>query len=326
MAAVGVGALAAPAPALAADLPAAPNLVADPAEADRDFVRWLSVHDPRATVRSVARSALLGDTATAFLTSGYTSAVDLAARNRARQLDYANRMASTHPAQFYPWVNATAQRAANGTDAELAAYSSTGYAAALANDNAKVPYDDGAAQVTQADRNFVRLLVIAGTGATVQDRAAYAETDAEVAELVRYGWLSAAGIDADTFRAQYVADEWTRWRDARVAAVSAAAAEQAAQAGTASPAAAIQGWRNLLTRCGRNPTGWAGLEQFARARADAWTRILQTTSLPAAVANLPGVRAQWLSEATGAAERSAWWNDLIVYAQAATDAWADADI
>ena len=206
-AAVAASVLALPAPARA-ELPPAPNLVANPAEADRDFVRWLSVHDPRAGVRSVARSTLLSSNAgavSAFIASGYQAAADRDAQTRVRQLDYANRMAGTHPAQSYPWVNAAALRAANGTDAELAEFSSTGYAAALAKDNAKVPYDDGAAQVTPEDRDFVDGLAIADPAPAVRERARLVTTDADVAEFLRYGWLSAAGIDSDSFRAQYVA-------------------------------------------------------------------------------------------------------------------------
>ncbi|WP_203819395.1 hypothetical protein [Paractinoplanes ferrugineus] len=313
-AAVTVGALLAPSRALAAQglaaqglaAQAVPTIVADPELADREFVRWLSVHDPRAAVRSAARSALISSggaaASTAFLTAGYKSAADRAAQTRARQLDYANRMADTHAVQFYPWVNASAVRAVNGTDAELAEFSSTGYAAALAKDKAKTPYDDGAALVTEADRSFVVRLAVSGQIPAVTSRALRVETDAEVAEFLRYGWFSAAGIDLDSFRGGYVDDEWQRWHDAR----------QMTAAGA---------WTVLLSRLARQPTLWAERQRFALDRVDAWTRALQlagsagTPLLTAATTKGSPVRTQWTSEASDAAEQTVWWSDLIAYAE-----------
>jgi hypothetical protein len=324
VAAAAAGALAGPSPTLAA---AAPDLVANPAAADRDFVRWLSVRDPRAEVGSAALAALNGGTVTAFLTSGYASAADQAAQARARHLDYASRTVTAHPAQIYPWVNAAARRAVNGTDAELAAFSSTGYAVTLAKDNAAVPYDDGAAQVDQEARDFVEDLAYLDPSTTVRERARNVITDADVAEFLRYGWLSAARIDVDAFRAQYVADEWVRWREARQATATAVAVEQAARAGTADPVAAIHGWDTVRTRFARQPAGWAERERFARTRVDGWTRNVLTLGwstsplLGALVSEGSAVRSQWTSELTHAAEQADWWNQLVQYAQAAANAW-----
>src|SRR4051794_1482581 len=96
--AVAVGVLAAPAAAAEPDV-----------QADRSFVQWLSIHDPRAAVRSPARAALLHSSGavaiTAFLDSGYEAAAGRAGDTRVRQTDYATRMLNTHPAQYYPWVN-----------------------------------------------------------------------------------------------------------------------------------------------------------------------------------------------------------------------------
>jgi hypothetical protein len=330
VAAVAVSAAVVPSPALAAkaatavtrarqsaDLPAAPTLVADQAMADREFVRWLSVHDPRAFVRSAARSAQLSGRPAAiaeFLASGYESAERLASDIRARHLDYANRMASTHAAQFYPWVNAAARRAAIGTDAELAEFSSAGYAAALAKDRAKVPYDDGAALVTPADRVVVADLSVNDPGAAVRERAAGVVTDAEVAEFLRYGWVSAAGIDSDRFRAQYVAEERVLWSAAKDAVLGALAADQTE---------AAQAWTAVSTHFADEPAGWTGRERFARDRADAWAQILVTAAASPSplwaslAARGAAVRKQWAAEATHAAERAVWWTDLIGYAAAA---------
>jgi len=336
VAAVAVSVLAVPKPALA-DLPPAPNLVANPVAADRDFVRWLSVHDPRATVRSVARSTLLSGGGTdeaaikAFLTSGYATALDQAAQTRTRQLDYANRMASTHPAQFYPWVNAAALRAASGTAAELAEFSSTGYAAALAKDDAKVPYDDGAAQVTEEDYEVIGIVARTDAAPTVRRRAGEVTTDADVAEFLRYGWVSAAGIDSDSFREQYVAGEWEQWRFARQDTLLAVTADRAARAGTANPSAAIRGWQNVKNRFAPMPPTWTYEQQSARDQVNTWTRNLQFAAGSTGplwtqfAAKAPAVRTQWVAEVNGAIEQTAWWNNLVGYAAAAADEWLHSD-
>ncbi|GIF22454.1 hypothetical protein BJ973_002775 [Actinoplanes tereljensis] len=316
---VALGALAVPSPAQA--FSEAPTLVTDPPAAERDFVRWLSIHDPRATVRSVARTALLSSDGaaaiTAFLASGYASAATRAAETRARQLDYATRMADTHPAQYYPWVNATARRAANGTDTELADYSSTGYAAALKNDNAQIPYDDGAALVTEDDRELVSGVADADPSLVVRDRAAGVTTDAEVAEFLRYGWLSAAGIATDEFRAQYVADERSLWSEARQQTATAVAVA------ATNPVAAIQLWYSVRTRFAPLPTGWTARQRYALARSDDWRRTVQTAAASASplwaplAARGPALSTQWYAEVTNAADQAAWWTALLQYAQAA---------
>ncbi|MEV4349539.1 hypothetical protein AB0J83_34190 [Actinoplanes sp. NPDC049596] len=315
-AAVAVTGLAAASPARAvspAAGDAAPNLVADQEAADRDFVRWLSVHDPRALVRSPARSALLHSSGaaaiTAFLTSGYKSAAERAATTRVRQLDYANRMAATHAAQFYPWVNAAARRAAAGSDAELAEFSSTGYAAALAKDNAKVPYDDGAARVTQDDRDFAAQLAVLDLGPAVQQRALEVTTDAEVAEFLRYGLSSAAQIDSDDFRALYVAEEWALWPEAK------SLTGRAVTAGD--PAAALLAWHDVAELAARPAQRWTERQQFAQRRVNDWSAI--AGSGRPLLGGAAAVRTQWAAEVTNAAGQTAWWNDLLQYAAAASE-------
>ena len=326
LAAAGVAASALGVPSRALAAPRPPTLVADPAAADRDFVRWLSVHDPRAAVRAAAAAAVTGGAA-AFLATGYASASSQAAQARANDLDYANRMATGHPAQSYPWVNAAAGRAANGTDAELATFRATGYAAALAADEAHVPYDDGAALVDPEDFDLVRGIRYIDTGPTVLERSAEVRTDADVAEFLRHGWLSAARIDVDAYRAQYVAHEWDRWREARYRVPVAVSLDQAAREGTADPYAAMRAWDDVRERFARQPSGWAERERYARSRADDWLRISYTAAdresplwAPLTV-EAPDVRSQWLAEFTGATQQGAWWSELIQYAQAARDEW-----
>ncbi|MFC3737314.1 hypothetical protein [Paractinoplanes deccanensis] len=312
--AVSAGVLAAPSPVTAAPVlvTAAPVLVTNPAQADRDFARWLSVHDPREGVRSAARSALDTGGATAFLASGYASAVDRAARARTGHLDFANRMAAEHTPQSYPWVHAAARRAAIGTDAELAEFAATGYPAALQKDQAKVPYDDGAAQVTDEDRDLAASLGGVPLGATVQERAADLTTDAGIAEFLRHGLLSAAGIDADTHRAQYVAHEWAQWNEARQLTLQALAAEESGD-----PDAVAWAWQTVTTRFPRQPSGWSERERLARNRADAWAWLAAGATRSETLLQASAVREQWLSETTTATERSTWWTELLRYALSA---------
>ncbi|WP_203786672.1 hypothetical protein [Paractinoplanes rishiriensis] len=332
-AAVVGGALVAPSPAraaasrarLAADLAAAPNLVADQAAAARDLVRWLSVRDPRASVRSAAETALNGDAAE-FIRSGHPMAVNEADRDRLRQLDYANATAAAHPAPTHPWVNSVARRAANGSDAELAAFAKAGFAAELAKDQANIPYDDGAAYVTPDDHDYVWGLSRYGTG-TVLERAAEVQTDADVAEFLRHGWISAATIDVEAHRAQYVVDEWIRWQDARQVVRTAVSIDEAAREGLTSPLVAVQAWNEVSTRFARQPSGWTQRERYAHAQLDEWLRNLATAGSMAGphwaafAAKGTVVRSLWVTEINAAIEQTAWWTTLIRYAQDTAAGW-----
>ncbi|MEV6305936.1 hypothetical protein AB0M02_41440 [Actinoplanes sp. NPDC051861] len=315
--AVALGALVTPTPAQAG----LPPVLYDQVAQDREFVRWLSVQDPRAAVRSRARGALVnggeaGITAFLFPTvlpsgeikpSGFDAGAAQAADTRTRQTDYAARMATTHPAQFYPWVNAAARRAQAGTEAELAEFASTGYTAALNKDNAKIPYDDGAALVTPFDRAFVANLAVSDESDQVRDRAENVVTDADVAEFLRYGWLSAAGIDNEAFRSAYVADEWARWHEARRLIGVALTADEADARGA---------WQNVAAVTVPARDAWAEREPVAKIRMDAWllasaTAESQSNALWSnLVTKAPPMRTQWRNEGSNVAARLTWWNNL----------------
>ncbi|GGN91069.1 hypothetical protein GCM10010112_76980 [Actinoplanes lobatus] len=319
VAAAGVGALVAPSPAFAAGPPA---LVTNPAQADREFVLWLSVHDPRRSVREAATAALAtAAQVTTFLASGYQAALDQAAQIRAGHLDFANSKAAAHPASTFPWVAAAARRALEGTDAELAEFAGTGYAAALRDDQAGIAYDDGAALVTPADWDFLSTLVALDAGTSIYQRARFVDTDADLAEFLRHGLLSAAAVDLDLLRAQYVADEWAKWPELRFRTVQAVEIDQAARAGTASPATAVRAWQDLINRFNRQPSYWSQGERLTRTRSEAWGRVSQragassTFYLDPIVGGAAAVRGRWLTETSNAAERSAWWTTLIRYAE-----------
>ncbi|WP_250031393.1 hypothetical protein [Paractinoplanes maris] len=325
---VAVGAAALPPAARAAERSVAPNLVADLAAAERDFVRWLSVSDPRTPVRAAAEAAVTG-AATAFLASGYATAVTQAAQVRASNLAFANRMATGHPAQSFPWVDAEARRAAAGTDDELAAFAGTGYSAALAKDDARIPYDDGAALVTEADHDAVYGVRFLDQGRTASERAAAVRTDADAAEFLRYGWISAARIDVDEFRAQYVADEWLRWQHARSETVRAVTVDRAAREGTADAYSALRAWDSVRTLFARQPAAWTERERYARDRSEQWLRISYQTADATSplwaglTVEAPAVRSRWLAERTGAARQSVWWSELNQYARVAYQEWLD---
>jgi hypothetical protein len=324
-AAIAVSALVAPVAATAAETK--PVLVADPAGAERDFVRWLSVHDPRPVVRETAQPTLTGGDATTFLAAGYTAAADRAARERAWQLDFADRTAAAYPARTHPWVHAAARRAAAGTDDELAGFAAGGFTAALAQDDAGRPYDDGAGQVTPDDRALVADLGHRDPNLTVRHRAADVRTDAEVAEFLRHGWLSAARLDLDAFRAEYVAGEWAGWDEARYHIGVAVTADRQARQGTAPPIAAVTAWRTVGTRAVKKPAIWTERERYAQGRADTWTRTALTATaspspLRAALAtDAPAVHAGWIAEARHAADQRTWWQTLIRYAQDTATLW-----
>ncbi|GAA0473291.1 hypothetical protein Aca07nite_85780 [Actinoplanes capillaceus] len=325
VAAAGVGALVAPSPAFAAGPPA---LVTNPAQADREFVLWLSVHDPRESVRAAATAALAtAAQVTAFLATGYQAALDQAAQIRASHLDFANSKAAAHPAPSFPWVAAAARRAIEGTDAERAEFAGTGYAAALRDDQAGIAYDDGAALVTPADRDFLSTLVILDAGTSIYQRARFVDTDADLAEFLRHGLLSAAAVDLELLRAQYVADEWAKWPEVRFRTVQATEIEQAARAGTASPATAVQAWQQLINRFNRQPSYWSQGERLGRTRSEAWGRVSQragassTPYLDPIVGEAAAVRGRWLTETSNAAERSVWWTTLIRYAEDTVIDW-----
>jgi hypothetical protein len=302
----------------------------DPAAADRMFVQWLSVEDPRPAVRSAARGALLssaGDAAIAdFLIAGWDGAIARAAQARTRNVDFTTRMVNTHPAQFYPRVNAAGRRALAGTDAQLDEFVRTGYAKALEFDRKDIDDDRAqAGQVRQEDRAFVTRLSTDDPGAQVRAWAGRAvapgTTDADIAEFFGYGWVSASGLDMQTFHTR-IADEDRRWRvDSRRLFAEAEAAEKAARetAGEAQAqmrAAAARAWGAVSAQTGPARVAWADAEQVALRQADNWLLISQaagtatSTNWSTIAAAAQGTRADWLTEQQNAATQASSWTAL----------------
>ena len=335
-----MGVLAVPATAWAAGPPVAAISAAsdwDPAAADRLFVRWLSTDDPRPAVRSAARSALLssaGDAAIAdFLNVGWDAAITRAEQARTRNVDFTTRMVGTHPAQFYPRVNAAGRRALAGTDAQLDEFVRTGYAKALELDRKDIADDAAqAGQVRQEDRVFVARLSTDDPGAQVRAWAGRAvaagTTDADVAEFFVYGWVSASGLDMQMFRTR-IADADRQWRvQSRRLVAEAQAAEKAARetAGEAQAqlrAAAARAWAAVGAQTGPARVAWADAEQVALRQADTWLLVSQaagtaTSSNWQAIAGAaPATRAGWLSEQQNTAAQASSWTALYQQALAA---------
>jgi hypothetical protein len=338
-----VGLLGVSGPASAAGLPGSAVMslaVYDPAAADRMFVQWLSVEDPRLAVRSAARSALLsstGDAAIAtFLNTGYDAAIVRAEQTRTRNVDFTTRMVATHPAQYYPRVNAAGNRALAGTDAQLDEFVRTGYAAALELDRSDIDDDnEQAAEIRQEDRDFVVRLSVDDPGAQVRAWAVRAvapgTTDADVVEFFQYGWVSASGLDMQKHRTR-IADEDRRWRVqsrrlvAEAEAAEKAARETAGEAQVQARAAAARAWAAVGAQTGPARVAWADAEQVALHQADTWLAVSQaagtaTSSNWLAIAGAaPATRTEWLTEQENAAAQAASWIALYQQALAAETA------
>jgi hypothetical protein len=306
----------------------------DPAAADRLFVRWVSADDPRLAVRSAARNALLSSAAaiTQFLNVGWDAAITRAAQTHSRNLDFTTRMVNTHSAQFYPRVNAAGRRALAGTHAQLEEFVRTGYAKALERDRQDLADDtDQAGQVLQGDRDFVTRLSIDDPGVQVRAWAGRAvtagTTDADVAEFLRYGWVSASGLDMQLFRTR-IADEDRRWRvQSRLLVTEAQAAEKAARetAGEAQEqlrAAAARAWGAVRAQASPARVAWADAEQVALRQAETWLLVSHaaatatSTNWSTIAGTAQSTRAGWLSEQANATAQASSWAAL--YQQALT--------
>ncbi|MBL7260836.1 hypothetical protein [Paractinoplanes lichenicola] len=307
----------------------------DPAEADRLFVQWLSGNEPRLAVRSAARGALQGgpEAIATFLLTGWDAAILRAEQTRTRNVDFTKRMINTHPLQFYPRVNAAGRRALAGTDEQLAEFVSSGYAKALELDRKDIQDDaDQAAAIRQGDRDYVTLLSTEDPGAQVRAWAGRAvapgTTDADVVEFFRYGWVTASGLDMQTFRTR-LADEDRRWHlksrelvvDAQRA--EAAARDTAGEAQVQARAAAARAWALVGAQTGPAKVAWADAEQVALRQADTWLLVSQAAANSASTnwltiaAASQDARADWETERANAAAQAASWTALHQQALAA---------
>ncbi|MGK5680084.1 hypothetical protein [Actinoplanes sp. URMC 104] len=301
------------------------------AEANRLFVRWISTDDPRSAVRSAARSALLssrGDAAiTDFINTGWDAAIARAAQNKTRNINFITRMVNTHPAQYYPRVNASGRRALlNGTDDVLERWVNTDYAVALAADQKDIDDDEQAADlVRQQDRDYITVLSTEDPGAQVRAWAGRAvapgTTDADVVEFFRYGWVSASQLDMQTFRNR-IADENRRWLVqsqrlvAEAQAAEKAARETAGEAQAQMRAAAARAWAAVGAQTGPARVAWADAEQVALRQAETWLQVFlaantaTSTNWETIAGSSQATREEWEAERLNASTQAATWAAL----------------
>jgi hypothetical protein len=333
--AVAVGGVAHALPAYAAAATEAQDPV-DRAASDKQFVRWVAGKDPRSTVRVSAWSALISNNpdaaVAAFLRSGYDYAKRRAAETRARNLDFAKRVLSTHTAEHSPEVHAAAKRAVNGTDTDRELFARTGYAAAKERDRqAREAAGEHARAIVQADRDYVAMLRDHDPGPQIRASAAWAlrpgSTDSDLVEFFAYGWASGAALDLATFCTQ-AADNDAVWR-VRVARLvtDAQAAERAAQEASGEAAekareAAAQAWRDAGDGTDPARSAWRDAQTIADAQAANW-RAVVIAATAATGPNWEAVidparanEAEWIAEQEFAAEQARFWTALLEQALA----------
>ncbi|MFI5492442.1 hypothetical protein [Actinoplanes sp. NPDC051859] len=314
--------VAGPVPATAAVVR---GVSAEQAKTDQDFVRWLSTSDYRAQVRDAARAALGSDgSVAAFLASGFRVAAGRYEQIRVGHVDFATRMVITHPAAKSPWVHAAGRRALQGTDAELATFARTEYAAALKRDKKKVTLTRD--RVRQGDRDAVVRLRDGDPGTQVRAWAGHAAavgaSDAEVAEFLTHCWASSAGLDLQWHR-QRSADDEVRWRaQVRVLVAEAETAEKAAQRATGSQreqarADAARAWAAVGAQTVEPRAAWAAALQVAQRQTETWSRSAAGPRSRIVEEAAPGMHKQWSAQLNNAVAQAASWQALHDQAAAA---------
>ena len=335
------GLLMAPAPVLAAGALTAAAIEAayDEAAANREFVRWLSVDAERPAVRSAARSALLSTRPGAideFLLTGWDAAIKRHDDKLASNTSFAARMVTRHPAQFYPRVNAAARRALTASFEELQYFVSTGYAEELDLDRRHIADDKARAdQVRQDDRDYVTLLSTDDPGAQVRAWAGRAvapgTTDADVAEFLGYGWVSASKLDLQMYRNK-LADNDRAWRLSVKSLFEEAqraekeARETVGEAQAQKRAAAARAWGTVDAQTSPARVAWADAEQVALRQAETWLQVSQaagnaTSSNWLTISESAlDTRSEWISEQQSASTQASFWialHNQAVQAEAA---------
>ncbi|MDT8914734.1 hypothetical protein [Amycolatopsis sp. PS_44_ISF1] len=304
--------------------------------ADKAWVQYLALNDPRSVVRISAWQALLSSAPEAaiqqFKDSGYDYAVKLSAQKKARDADFARRVLATYPAEFSPEVHAAAQLAANSRDdADRERFANGGFAAAKQRDSAaRDVKGEQAKALAEEDRKFVRALSVDDLGEQVRVSAAYAvrvgATDSDVVDFFATGWAFGAKLDLDAHRLRSADDEM-RWRAALSGLLSeAAAAEQAARDASSdlaekARAAAVQAWQAVGEQTTPARSYWDEARLLADRQAANWTAVLTAVNAAsgpnwAAMAG-PAQENQgaWTEEGKVATQQAQYWTALLQQAR-----------
>ncbi|WP_410671109.1 hypothetical protein [Amycolatopsis sp. cmx-4-68] len=336
------GALAAAAIAGAGEVPAGAAstsdspvsaAAADPAATARKLVRRLAGKDPRAAVRAdawVAWADENDEVVFEFLDFGLAAAEQRAAETAAADADFCRRVLLTYTAAYAPEVNAAAQRALSGTDADRNLFVRQGFTAAEQRDRLAREADGSQQEaLAEADRQYVRTLAAHDPGAQVRAAAAWATrpeaTDADVVEFFAYGWATGAELDLEAHRLRD-AEQEARWlATVRQLVVDAQEAERAALEASGEievqlREAAARAWQRVGEQTGTPRVAWADAAQVARDQAANWAAVAAAAQA-ATGPNWRAVRdaadptrAAWAAEQDWAAEQAGFWTDLLAQA------------
>ncbi len=304
--------------------------------ADKAWVQYLALHDPRSIVRVAAWQALLSSAPEAaiqqFTESGYEYAVNLSAQKNARNSDFARRVLATYPAEFSPEVHAAAQYAVDSRDdADRERFANGGFAAAKQRDSAvREAKGDQAKALAEGDRQFVRDLAAHDPGEQVRVSAAYAvrvgSTDSDVVDFFADGWAFGAKLDLDAHRL-HSADDEMRWRAALAGLLrDAAAAEQAARDASGdlaekAKAAAVRAWQTVGEQTGPARSYWSEAKLLADRQAANWAAVLAAANAAsgpnwaAIVQPAHANQSAWTDEGKAAAQQAQYWNALLQQAR-----------
>ncbi|GIF17242.1 hypothetical protein Ate01nite_72740 [Actinoplanes teichomyceticus] len=303
----------------------------DPAAADRLYVNYLALYDPRSLVRTAAWSALIATNVNAavarFLNSELAYAVNRSDELNARNADFARRILATHTAEFAPEVHAAAKFALNSGPTALDAFARTGYAAAMQRDRAaREAAGAQAAALVQADRDFVAALRDTDPGAQVRAAAGYAlraeATDADVVEFFAYDWAAAASADMQAQQVQCANSDMVWLAAVKRLQAEAEAAEKAALAAVGEAqiqarAAAARAWHAMGEQASSAQTTWEAAEKVAAGQAANWQQIARAAADATDNPNwqpiadtAPTTAQQWTTWRNNAASRTAYWAGL----------------
>lgn len=324
--AVALGSVVSPSAALAA------TVSVKDFTADKVWVQYLALNDPRSVVRIAAWQALLSSAPEAavrqFKDSGYDYAVTLSAQKKARDADFAKRVLATYPAEFSPEVHAAAQDAVNSRDdADRERFANGGFEAAKQRDSAaREVKGEQAKALAEGDRKFVRDLAVNDPGEQVRVSASYAvrvgSTDSDVVDFFANGWAFGAKLDLDTHRLRSADDE-IRWRATLSGLLSdAAAAEQAARDASGdlaekARAAAVRAWQAVGEQTTPARSYWGEAQLLADRQAANWASVLAAANAAsgpnwaAIVGPAQASQAVWTEEGKVAAQQAEYWTALL---------------
>ncbi|MEW2577666.1 hypothetical protein [Streptomyces syringium] len=302
----------------------------------RERVLYLAKWHPSAEVRVSAWNALRnshGEVAIEewlALGGGFDAAKQRARDTRSRNRAFCERVLRTHTAEFSPQVHAAAERAANGTAADQAAFVKSGYADAQRRDRAAKDADERhVREVTAASKDFVREIAEHDPGEQVRVAAQWAlrpgAMDADVEEFFDYGWASGAALDLEAYRLRVADAEVERHRALLRLVAAAAEADEALKTSAdvaKARAAAERAWQDVARHADAARKAWTAEQDLAASQAGNWREIarLSAEGSEALWKRISGAagssRDAWTAEQAEAARTVESWKKLLEEAEA----------